>query len=254
MAMIHQKLFGPALLHCSVLTLMCAFGCEPKAPVDYAAAKAQIDSILKVQEDAYDLNNEVGRKILVETCVDSLMFIGGEDGGLVQSADFYVHDLADGYSQRPANRTYRIFDNTAIVSSVQQTFKVINRDTIFFNSRSTKVFIRIKNTWKMTYVSFAPLPVLYHKVARVDDKLLQTYAGLYRSSEHSMDTISVSNGKVFLLQGGNPKSELFPLNDSVFFGDGYFGNTIFSKNRHGRVTHMYYQYPDGQRIIFPKVR
>jgi len=105
----------------------------------------------------------------------------------------------------------------------------------------------------MVYVTYAPIPVLYNKVLPRNDKLFETYAGVYRESPSQLDTISVVDGKVFLTVGSS-RSELFPINDSTFVGDGYFGRTVFVKNSQGVVTHNYFEFPDGQRLIFPKVK
>lgn len=215
--------------------------------------RAAIDSLLKIQEDAYDQNNEEGRKILAATCDDSLIFVGGDDGGQVQSAQFYVHDLADGYAKRPSNRTYRIFDHTAIVTAIQQTYKVFNKDTIYFNARSTKVFVKEAGEWKMSYVSYAPLPVLYHPPFSGSSKGFEQFAGLYDNGGPAPDTVVVEGGRVFLAAAGAPRSELFPVSDYRFLGEDYFGTTGFEKDGTGQVSGMYYEYPDGQRIHFRKL-
>lgn len=221
---------------------------------DTATIKAEIDSILAIQEAAYDLNNEEGRQQLKATCDDSLVFVGGDNGGQATSANYYVHDLADGYSKKPTEKTYRIYESTVIVTSLYQSFKKFDRDTIYFNARSTKVFVKNDNRWKMAYVSYAPLPVLYNKPYAPNPAVLSAYAGLYRESETVTDTILVENGKLYIAVTGTPRSELIPINDSTFYNHGYFGRTVFSKNDKGRVTHNYYEFPDGQRLIFPKIK
>lgn len=110
--------------------------------------QTEIEKILKIQEDAYDQHSDEGRAALAATCVDSLIFIGGDNGGQAITSDYYVHDLADGYSKRPYKRTYRIFDQTVIVTSIQQSFKIFDTDTIYFNARSTKVFVKVQDSWK----------------------------------------------------------------------------------------------------------
>lgn len=250
-----QFMTSPVLVRfCSLLILFSLASCQTRKTADKETIRAEIDKILKIQEDAYDQNTESGRNILAQTCDDSLIFIGGDDGGLVQSASSYVHDLADGYSKKPASRTYRIFDNTVIVTSLQQTFKLFNKDSIFFNSRYTKVFVKSNGKWKMVYVSYAPLPIQYYKPANISSNLLNEYSGLYQNSETSTDTISVHDNRLYIGQRKNSGSELIPLNDSTFIGDGYFGYTVFSKNQSGAVTHMYYQYPDGQKIFSSKIK
>ena len=239
-----------------VTTTICALGCNTSDPVvvpDANVVKAEIDSILKIQEDAYDQNNEEGRKKLAATCSDSLVFIGGDDGGLGTSVNMYVNDLADGYSKRPADKKYRMYENMVIVTSIYQSFKRFNSDTIYFNVRSTKIFNKIKGEWKMTYITYAPMPVHYTQKKIVSDEILNSYAGLYYESPTVTDTISITGGKIYLAPTGSTKMELLPLNDSTFFGEGYFGKTIFSKNNQGIVSHYYFEFADGQRLTFKKL-
>jgi hypothetical protein len=232
---------------------MATFCCS-KPTVNQKSVRATIDSILTVQDIAYDENTEEGRQLLKSTCVDSLIFIGGDVGGMATTSDYYVHDLADGFTERPHDRTYRIYDNTAIVSSLHQSFKVFNLDTIYFNSRSTKVFVRQGSDWKMAYVTYAPLPVNYTRPVKFDRNKLSDYAGLYEVGPGVVDTVNVVDGRVYLSSGNAPRAELIPLNDSTFIGDGYVGRTIFSRNKKGQVTHNYFEFPDGQKIHFRKVK
>lgn len=94
---------------------------------------------------------------MAATCEDSLIFIGGDDGGLATSANAYVHDLADGYTIKPHNRTFRIYENTVIVTSLHQAYKLFGKDTLYLNVRSTKVsYVKDGITWKMAYTTYAP--------------------------------------------------------------------------------------------------
>jgi hypothetical protein len=240
-----------------VIIIVACFGAcavkdaQPKA--DKEAIKIEIEKILTIQEDAYDQNNEEGRKKFAATCDDSLLSVGGDDGGVATSANFYVHDFADGYSRRPSNRLYRIYDHTVIVTSIYQSFKVFNTDTIYFNARSTKVFVKNEKDWKMAFATYAPLPIMYTKPQYSNSKLFADYAGRYGKSATLADTISVIDGRVYLMTAGS-KSELVPTNDSTFLGEGYFGKTVFVRNNKGVVTHNYFEFPDGQRLIFPKIK
>lgn len=246
---------APVLL--SPLLIICLCCCD-SAPVKQVAneqlIKSEIDEILKIQEDAYDENSQEGRIKIATTCDDSLLFIGGDDGGLATSANFYVHDLADGYTKRPTDKVYRIHGNTVIVSSIHQSFKIFNHDTIYFNARSTKVFVKDQDEWKMVFTTYAPLPVIYTKTQVVDPEILNDYAGLYRVDPSTTDTVSTEDGKLFLSGAGAEKSELIPVNDSTFISRGHFGKTVFSRNKRGAVVCNYYEFPDGQRLTFPKIK
>jgi hypothetical protein len=223
------------------------------APISKAKIKAEIEQILQIQEEAYDQNDEQGRLKIASTCEDSLLFVGGDNGGLATSSDYYVHDLADGYSQKPHDKIFRIYDQTVIVTSIHQSYKTFGKDTIYFNGRSTKVFVRNGKTWKMAYVTYAPLPVIYTKPDYSNAEKFLAYEGLYEQGS-TVDTVSVANGKLYMNAGGPGKSELLPINDSTFMGKDYFGKTVFARNSAGVVTQSYFEFPDGQRLVFRKIK
>lgn len=218
------------------------------------AIQKEIDKILEVQENAYNEQNGESRKKFAATCDDSLFFVSGDEGGLSTSAEFYTNDFADGYIKKPYNKQYRILENTVIVTFLTQTFKRFNKDTIFFNSRGTKIFTKQGSEWKMNYVTYAPVPVNYTARKEIAINLLKDYEGLYTEDLLTTDTIAVVGNKLFLASTGSPRTELIPINDSSFISEGYFGKTVFSKNAKGQVTHNYFEFTDGQRLVFPRIK
>jgi len=227
---------------------------QQAAQANREAIRNEIDRILEVQETAYDQQTEESRIQFAVTCDDSLFFVSGDEGGLSTSAEFYTHDFADGYIKKPYNKQYRILDNTVIVTFLTQTFKRFNKDTIFFNSRGTKIFTKQGNEWKMSYVTYAPVPVNYTARKEIATNLLKDYQGLYAEDSRTTDTIVVVGNKLFLAATGAPRTELVAINDSSFISEGYFGKTVFSRNAEGDVTHNYFEFTDGQRLVFPRVK
>ena len=238
------------LIVIGLLAVRCS---KPDGAFDRASIKSEIEAILKIQEDAYGDKSIEAATRTRETCVDSLVFIGGDDGGLVVSADFYVNDLADGYIERPHDRHFQIYKDMVIVSSIHQGYKLLSNDTLLLNSRSTKIFVRENNAWKMAYVTYAPRPVLYSKVVNIADEVLRHYEGVYRIDSATLETILVRDHKL-ISKVGDDESRLRTLNDSTFTGESYFGKMIFSKDKKGNVTHYNFEWNDGQRIVFPKVK
>jgi hypothetical protein len=157
------------------------------------------------------------------------------------------------YIENPHDRHFQIYENMVIVSSIHQGYKYLSNDTLLLNSRSTKVFMRDNGTWKMAYVTYAPRPVLYSKFENVSDEILMSYEGEYRIDSTTTETLSVRDHKLISSVGGD-ESELHALNDSTFNGTGYFGKVVFSKNNKGKITHYYFEWNDGQRIVFPKIK
>lgn len=211
-------------------------------------AKAEILRILEVQETAYDNQTEENKSKFIATCTDSLIFIGGDDGGMMMTPKAHVGDLADGYSKKPYNRKFQFYDNTAIVVSLQQAYKLLADDTLFLNVRYTKIFVRENEQWKMAYVTYAPLPVLYNKTTTIDPNKFAPYTGVYDLGEGLRDSVFVEDGKVYSDINHSGKSEILALNDTTFIGDGYFGRVFFAKNGYT------FEWNDGQRIKFKKVR
>jgi hypothetical protein len=241
----------------AVLFNSCRNSTDRSMEANTARTRAEIERILKVQDDAYALHNEEGYKILQSTCVDSMLYVG-TDGGIMKSSYDYSHDLADGWIDRPHDNIFWFYENTVIVTSVYKSYYRHNGDSIFINSRMTKVFVRENNQWRMAHVGTAPLPVSYFKDPgyKVSSAiLLNEYTGVYTVDPSTADTISVMNGKLFVQnRHEKERTELLPLNDSTFMLKGYPGKIVFMKNGAGRVTHYYFEGTDGQQFRDPKVK
>jgi hypothetical protein len=237
------------------IAIVVLLGCStPNRTTDRASVKAEIERLLKIQEDAYGDHSSEAKKRIRETCVDSLVYVGGDNGGMVVSADVYVSDLADGYKERPHDKHFQIFEDMVVVTSLHQGYKIFNDDTLLLNSRSTKIFTHDGCSWKMAYVTYAPLPVTYFQSKQVDNAVLKSYEGEYRLDSVTVETITARDHKLVSTIGGSDESVLQSLNDSTFVLGGYFGKSVFVKDKKGKVTHYYYEWPDGQRINFSKVK
>lgn len=104
----------------------------------------------------------------------------------------------------------------------------------------------------MAYVTYAPLPVIYTRPGNGSPNLLKEYTGFYSGIDGAIDTVSLLGNNLWI-GAGPEKSELIPINDSTFFSRDYFGKTGFIwKNQ--KVTDYFYEFPDGQRLVFPKKR
>lgn len=242
------------ILSAAISIAFLCFSCNDQE-INIENTKAEIEHILQIQETAYNERNDPDRiKKMAATCEDSLIFIGGDDGGLATSANAYTHDLADGYTIKPHDRTFRIYGNTVIVTSLHQAYKLFGKDTLYLNVRSSKIFIKNGATWKMAYTTYAPLPVIYTKPANIDAAKYAEYTGLYKSDPAVTDTIIADDKKLYVSSTGSPRSELIPVNDSIFIGEGYFGKTGFYKDPTGKVQGYYFEWNDGQRLYFPRLK
>ncbi|HZY81699.1 MAG TPA: nuclear transport factor 2 family protein [Cyclobacteriaceae bacterium] len=217
--------------------------------------KREIEKLLEIQERTYGTKVAEELKEFAATCSDSMVYIGGDNGGPpVASKEVYVHDLADGYITRPYDRFYRFYDNMVIVSSKHQGMKILAGDTLRLNSRTTKIFVKEGSEWKMAYFTYAPLPIVYFKTTMANPRALTDYIGAYEIEPGVIDSITVLDGRLYSNVAGGGKEEMKALNDSTFIGDGYFGKVFFPRDKSGKVTHYTFEWTDGQRINFPRVR
>ncbi|MGC3945028.1 MAG: nuclear transport factor 2 family protein [Chryseolinea sp.] len=228
--------------------------CSNKKNQSRSKIKQEIERILKIQEDAYGNRSEDILEQVKATCMDSLVFVGGDNGGMVASSDFYVHDLADGYTEKPHDYHFQIYDEMVIVTSVHQGYKLLSNDTLLLNSRSTKIFKRDGESWKMAYVTYAPIPVMYNKVPTIAERVLRQYEGKYQLDSSTVESVALRDGKLISTIGRSDETELIPYNDSTFLIAGFFGRSVFVKGKDGHATHYYYEWIDGQRIIFPSIK
>src|SRR5690349_17522309 len=112
--------------HTLLIFTICLISCKTNtSPLDRQGIKHEIEKLLEIQERTYGDKRPEALSELAATCSDSLIFIGGDDGGLVKTKEGYVHDLADGYITRPYDRYFRIYENTVIVTSKHQGFKIL---------------------------------------------------------------------------------------------------------------------------------
>jgi hypothetical protein len=198
-------------------------------------------------------NNEDGMRKLASTCVDSLMFVN--EGGIMTSAYKWAHDLDNGYIDRPHDKTFQFYNNVVLVSYIDKSYFMIAGDTIFLDNRITKTFLKIDNQWKMISSCLSRRLVNYTKPGHSNPALYPDYIGVYQVSPTLADTVLLINGNLYLRNtNDSERTKLYPLDDSTFMAKEYQGRNIFSKNAGGKVTHEIYEFPDGQRIHYPKVK
>lgn len=99
-----------------------------------------------------------------------------------------------------------------IVTSLHQGYKLLNHDTLLLNSRATKIFMRDGDTWKMTYVACAPIPVLCFNVEKAADGNAEKLGRRIQVDSITVDKITVRDHKLISAVGSD-ESELRPLND-----------------------------------------
>ena len=166
---------------------------------DTASIKAEIEQVLKVQDDALAQHNEDGNKKMQSTCMDSILYVGNYER-ILMSAHDYSFDMAYGWTEKPHDITFRFFNNTVIVSAIYKSYYFNNEDTLYMHNIMTKVFMRDSNKWKMAYIGHSPTPVSYYKASNYtkgNPALNPAYVGVYQINPKSADTILLINGNLY---------------------------------------------------------
>jgi Domain of unknown function (DUF3471) len=78
-----------------------------------------------------------------------------------------------------------------------------------------------------------------HKLARIDPKIYDEYAGRYEISYETIVTVTREGDKLMAQPSGEAKVELFPESDTVFFLKPTTDATAtFVKDANGKISHV----------------
>lgn len=186
-------------------------------------------------------------------CEDSLVNIF-ENGNLLTSSYASAHDLVDGYADTIHDIRFQLFGNTAVLTGIAKMYNIVYGDSLFATIRVTKVFVQNNGKWKMAVRTASPVAINYFKEVNINSKKLTNYVGVYQWPKQVYDTVRIEkNHLVEYVKGEQPVIN-YALNDSTFFVKNDLTTIVFEKNDSGRITHLSWLHPDGQRISIPKVK
>jgi len=122
--------------------------------------------------------------------------------------------------------------------------------TVLDLARTTAI-VRVDSTYYVEYLSLVKLRdrwqvvnVLWENVANdkkevaIDFRVLADYAGTYRNEDGNQWRVTVEANRIFLIQGDDPRIEVFPESESEFFTKGYKSGVTFVRDAAGQVTQL----------------
>ncbi len=199
------------------------------------ANKGVFDLLLKTEQGLLDAiadgDKTAWHKQLHDSCLITL-----ENGERVTKKGFIesLTALPKGYVGviKIIEPEFRLHGNTAVLSFVNDEHLKLYGQEIHTQYSQTDTWICRDGKWEMVAMQLFeipknPLPV------RIDTAVLKRYAGTYYLSSERTCTVSVEDGKLFVLKGSN-KQELLAQTEQVFFrkGDGRV-DVIFMKDSNG---------------------
>ena len=116
----------------------------------------------------------------------------------------------------------------------------------------TETYARRSDGWKLiagieNAISQDPI------VAKIDPKLYDAYVGQYEYAPGVVDTVTREGNRFMVQATGQAKEEVFPENETTYFGKGQDWRMIFVKDKRGRVTSVRFR-QHGQDLIAKKIR
>lgn len=116
----------------------------------------------------------------------------------------------------------------------------------------TETFVHRADGWKL----IAGVDIILPQdppIAKINPKIYADYVGQYEYSPGVIDTVSREGNRLFVQASGQEKEEIFPENETTFFGKGQDWRMIFVKDNKGRVTSVRFR-QNGQDLVAKKIK
>lgn len=115
----------------------------------------------------------------------------------------------------------------------------------------TETYARRDGLWKLIGGADVAIP---HdpEIAKVDPQLYDAYVGQYEYAPGVRDTVTREGDRLLIQSTGQGQEEIFPENDSTFFGRRQAWRMIFVKDDTGRVASLHFR-QDGQDLVARRV-
>ena len=90
-------------------------------------------------------------------------------------------------------------------------------------------------------------------IAKIDPNIYDGYVGQSEYAPGAVDTVTLEGDHLMVQTKEQAKEEIFPENETTYFGKGKDWRLIFVKDEQGRVTSARFR-QNGQDLIGKKIR
>jgi len=146
-------------------------------------------------------------------------------------AQFLEQTRRGGDNATPADRR-RI---QATVRDLARTTATVRVDSTYYVEHLS--LVRLRDKWQIVNVLWENVPNDKTEVA-VDPRILETYAGTYRSKAGIDWQVIVEGDRIFLKPPAEPRIQIFAEAETEFFTKGYKSGVTFVRDAAGRVTRL----------------
>jgi Domain of unknown function (DUF3471)/Domain of unknown function (DUF4440) len=229
--------------------LACLAGPSPVRAEDKPApAASEIQRLVRERLDAYARRDAVSwARYVHEDC-----FCGGSTrAGLQQAITARPASLRNWYGDI-RDYTVRVYGSTAVAHYRITEFTAVGDQRLEIEQWRTETYVQQAGTWLLVGGAEAIIP-RDPAVAKVDPRLYDGYAGRYEYASGLLDTVTRDGDRLFVQSTGQGKEELWPENDTTYFGKSQDWRVIFVQNAAGAVTSLIFR-QNGQDLVARRVQ
>ena len=146
----------------------------------------------------------------------------------------------------------RVYGNFAVVTGrIVTRFTADGREIVSFKTRFTDTWVNRSSDWRVIARHYSRYSPERTPIA-VDPVVLSDLAGKYQIAPGIVYEIIVENGKLLGASTGQPKLEIHPESESVFFTRTPAALYVFIRDRTGKIVHILF-IQDGRVIAAKKI-
>jgi ketosteroid isomerase-like protein len=244
-----------SVVHIFSLLCLCA---GPLYSADQSKVTPQQQKVISVHNAIRDSARKKDFTAWTPYVADDCIF-SSDDGILLTKAQFIEHGrnlpLEYDHSENQRDFVVHLYGNTAVLNLRFTAHEQFTDTDIITEMRETETYVRQNGSWLLVARQWGALPVNRHRPGAADASGYKEYSGQYEWRPGTVDTISVTEGKLWSqLTGDTDAEENSPLGPDTFFVNDDLGSVTFSRDAQGRVTGYVYHRNDGQEIHATKVR
>jgi hypothetical protein len=146
----------------------------------------------------------------------------------------------------------RLYGDTAVARYRLTEYSELGSQRISFQEWRNETHVRRGGMWKLIAGGESEIPQ-DPDVAKIDPKIYDAYVGQYEYAPGVVDTVIREGDHLLVQVTGQGKEEVFPENETTYFGKQQDWRMIFVKDAQGRVISVRFR-QHGQDFIAKKIR
>lgn len=146
-----------------------------------------------------------------------------------------------------------VYKDTVVARYRVTEFTELGNQKVSVRQWRTETYVRRGGVWLLVGGAESIIPQ-DPDIAKIDAKIYDAYVGQYEYAPGVIDTVTRDRERLLVQAAGQEeKEEVFPENETTFFGKGQDWRLIFVKNEQGRVTALRFR-QSGRDYVAKKIK